>query len=104
MQSTAKDSEAQHSTAQHSTAQHSTAQHSTAQHTAHRQGSSQSRLDNSQRRRKQLMKDRRFLEEVGAEEVLRGSCIHEQLVHASKQQLQAQHTLSTADLPMQGTA
>ena len=48
------------------------------------------------------MKDRSFLEEVRAEEVLRGSSVHEQLVHASKKQLRAQHALSAADIPKQG--
>ena len=76
------------------------AQYSTS--SAHRQGSSQSRLNDLQRRGKQLMKDCSFLEEIGAEEVLRGSSVHEQLVHASKQQLQVQHALSAADFPQQG--
>ena len=48
------------------------------------------------------MEDRSLLEEVRAEEVLGGGGVHQQLVHAPEQQLQAQSAFTTTNHQKQG--
>ena len=52
---------------------------------------SQSGFHDLQCRGKQLVKDCRLLEEVRAEEVLRGGGVHQQLVGTPEQQLQGSY-------------